>query len=70
MPICYCGGSDILRGLVRRFYKFVIQRCEVPKNLVNNFYSQINQAVQLSKQSMVIEHTDIFAEIFEWVENS
>ena len=35
MPICHCGGSDILRGLIRSFYKAVIQRCEAPKYLVN-----------------------------------
>ena len=35
MPICHCGGSGILRGLIGSFYKTVIQRCGAPKNLVN-----------------------------------
>ena len=35
MPICHCGGSGVLQGLIRRFYKAVIQRCEAPKYLVN-----------------------------------
>ena len=53
-----------LPGLLAEYSKVVVE------TKLKNFYSQINQAVQLSKQSMVIEHTDIFAEIFEWVENS
>ena len=35
MPICHCGGSGILSGLVGKIYKFVIQRCGAPKNLVS-----------------------------------
>ena len=53
-----------LPGLLAEYSKVVVE------TKLKNFYSQINQAVQLSKQSMVIEYTDIFAEIFEWVENS
>ncbi len=26
MPICHCGGSGVLQGLLRRFYKFVITK--------------------------------------------
>ena len=26
MPICHCGSSGVLKGLLRRFYKFVITK--------------------------------------------
>ena len=36
MPICHCGGSGVLQGLVRRFYKAVIQRCAAPKKCLRH----------------------------------
>ena len=36
VPICHCGGSGVLQGLVRRFYKAVIQRCAAPKKCLRH----------------------------------
>ena len=57
MPIWHCGGSDILRGLVGRFYKFVIARCEAPKkclrhNIITRFRITMRHCEELAtKQS-------------------
>ena len=36
MPICHCGGSGVLQGLIRRFYKAVIQRYAAPKKCLRH----------------------------------